>query len=309
MMKRFLLGCAACIVMGTGCTKDQNVFIQAPGTDTVWVSQVGTGNAISHLADTLATQPSSDSIDLSQTSTLAIGGMRVILPAAWQTAAGAVFTGRAALQAVLMQKTGDWIRNFIPTAYGGKLIRTDAILYISVREGNSTLQPAGTMRLSIPAKSGFEMDSLFSGGYSGNQLQWTGTETYSYFSESPDSVTFATAQTGWLMYGTPLPDTVNTNAQLIVTLPNQFTNANSAVFCLLKGYPALVSLKGDYSSKTFIGSSLPAGSNATIITLTYTGGTFYLGTKNITLATGAFAVAISPTIETLPSLTAYLEQL
>ena len=108
---------------------------------------------------------------------------------------------------------------------------------------------------------------------------------------------------------TRLADTVNTNAQLAVALPNQFTNANSAVFCWLKDYSSVVSLTGNYASRTFIANNLPVGESATIVALTLTGGLLYMGTKTVTLASGSQLVSVSSTIETLPSVLAYLEQL
>jgi hypothetical protein len=262
------------------------------------------------MADTLRSQPATDSVSLSQGDSVSISGMQIVVSAGWQTAAGTPFTGRASLQATLLESPGAWIRNFAPTTYGGKLVHTDAILQFSLQSGNTSLQPTGTTLLSIPVSgSAIEMDSLFVGGYSGDLLQWTGTIPNSYFLQTPGQVSFTTPKTGWLMYGVPLSDTVNTNAQLVVTLPNEFTNANSAVFCLFKGYSALVSLTGDYASKTFTGSNLPAGSSATIISLTLTGGTFYLGVQDVTLTAGSLAISISPGIQTLSSLTASLEQL
>jgi hypothetical protein len=310
MMMRLLIGLGLCMLMEPGCTKDQNEFIPAPGTDTVWVTQVTPGDAVMHLADTLSSIPSTVSVDLSLSDSVTISGMRLNLPAGWQTAAGAPFTGQATLQASLLQSPGGWIRNFIPTTYGGRLVRTNAVLNFSVQAGGVSLQPTGTVLVSIPTTgSMFEMDSLISGSYSGSLLQWTGMVDYSYFQQTSGEVSFAMRQTGWLMYGTPLPDTVNANNQLVVSLPNQFTNANSAVFCWLSGYSSLVSLTGNYASKTFMANNLPAGSPVTIISITLTGGTFYLGTQNVTLTNGTLSVSISPNIQTLSSLTSYLEQL
>ena len=312
------------MLTGAGCTKDQNEFIQAPGTDTVWVTQVGSGDAITQLSDTLSVAPSSVSVNLSQLDSVAIGGMQVVLSAGWQTAAGASFSGQATLQASLLQSPGAWIRNFVSTTYGGKLVSTAAVLNLSVQEsasavlnvsaqtGAASLQPTGTVLISIPSSgSALEEDSLFSGnaGNAGNGLQWTGILNYNYFEETPTEVSFATPQTGWLMYGTLLSDTINTNARLVVTLPNEFTNANSAVFCLLKGYTSVAALKGDFASKTFIGSNLPSGAAVTIVTMTYTGGVIYLGTKDVTLANGTLTVSISPNIQTVSSLLSFLEQL
>lgn len=321
-MKKFLTVLGLWMLAGTGCTKDQNEFIQSPGTDTVWVTQVGAGDVIVQLADTLSVTPSGVSVTLSQSDSVTIAGMQLVLPSGWQTAAGASFSGPATLQASLLQTPGAWIRNFVSTTYGGKLVRTDAVLNISVQEGapavlnisaqagGAALQPTGTVLVSIPSQgSVLQEDSLFGGGYSGNTLQWTGILNYNYFEQTPSEVSFATPQIGWLMYGTLLSDTVNTNAQLVVTLPNEFTNANSAVFCLLNGYASVAALKGDVPSKTFIANDLPVGAAATIVTLTYTGGVIYLGTKNVTLTNGTLAVSISPNIQTLSSLLSFLEQL
>lgn len=305
-MKKLFTGLGLWMLTGVGCTKDQNEFIQAPGTDTVWVTQVGTGDAIVRLADTLSVTPASVSVNLSQRDSVTVSGMQVVLSAGWQTTAGASFSGQATLQASLLQSPGAWIQNFVATTYGGKLVQTAAVLNISVQTGGASLQPTGTVLVSIPSPgSALQEDSLFSG----NGQQWTGILNYNYFEQTPTGIIFATPQTGWLMYGTLLSDTVNTNAQMVVTLPNEFTNANSAVFCLIKGYASVAALNGDFASKTFIGSNLPAGAAATIVTLTYTGGVIYMGTKDVTLASGTLAVSISPTIQTVSSLLSFLEQL
>ena len=312
MIKRLLTGgTLACVLAAGGCTKDQNEFIADPGTDTVWVSQVTSSDVVTRLADTLSTPAPSSSVNLSTSDTVSSGGLQVYFTPGWQTASGTAASGNATLSAILLQGPGSWIRNFVSTTYGGKPVQANEVMQVSFQSGSTTLQPTGVVFVTFPYNDGgiFEQDSLWGGANAGGVVQWNNPIEYSYLSQDATQISFATPQTGWLLYGMPLADTVNTNAELAVALPNQFTNANSAVFCWLKDYSSVVSLTGNYASRTFIANNLPVGKSATIVALTLTGGLLYMGTKTVTLASGSQLVSVSSTIETLPSVLAYLEQL
>ena len=318
-MKPFLTGLCTCLLMIlTGCTKDSSQFIASPLSDTAWVQQILPANAIAHLSDTLHINPVSDSVNLLMGDTATLSGIQYVFPAGgWETETGVAFQGTALLQDLLLQKPGDWIRNFVSTSYQGKPIQTSAVVYFNVSSGSETLKPTSQVLVTFPVSNPSQTDSLFSGSYTDNTLQWSGTIPGVYGSRGKTNVdgfvqyaqTFGTQQTGWLMSGMESSDSLNNGSKLVVVLPNQFSNANSAVFCLLKDLPAVVMLTGDYSTRTFIGSNLPVGATANIITLTFTGNSFYLGTQTLTLENGAVAVSVNPSLATLPSLIQYLQQL
>jgi hypothetical protein len=293
-----------------GCNKDVSRFTPTPFADTDWVQQILPSSAVSLLADSLSLPPFVDSVQLAGADTVSLVDMQCILPdSGWVTAYGTSYTGGAQVSALLLNRPGEWIRQFASTVYQGTLIQTGALLYLSVSADGALLRPSLPIRVSFPTTATFPEADIYTGGYDQTLLQWTSLVSGNSLTMAQDTVYLATTQTGWLLCGGPLAASTRAPGTVVVTLPNGFSNANTAVFCLIPGSRALAYLRGDPNSRTFAASGLPAGTNATLFSLTLTGNTFYLGTRVITLSSGETTYNISPGLESLSDITSFLEHL
>lgn len=297
-----------CVVF-SGCDKDVNAFIPTPISDTAWVQQIPASGAIGDLEDTLRLTPAVDSIQLSRTDTLSLDGMQCILPGSgWTTGSGTSYTAGAQVRGLLLNKPGDWIRQFLSTTVPGALAHTRAVVYLAVTAQGTTLETSGQVKVSFPVQDTFQGDSVWTGDYTKNLLQWTAVVPgASLVNGLQNTLTLTTPSLGWLLCGAPTSG--GAAGSLTVALPNTFSNANTAVFCLFASDRALVYLQGDYASRTFIASGLPSGVAATLISLSFTGHTFYLGTQSVTLAPGPTTINLAPGLQSLAYITSYLEQL
>lgn len=297
---------AICALL-TGCAKDINEFTPSPITDTAWVQQISPSDAVALLADTLRLSPVVDSIGLGGADTLFLDSLQCIVPfQGLETAPGLVYTGAAEVRCLLLDKPGDWLRASMGTTFQGKAVKTGAALYVSFTAHGAPLQPTGTVQISFLSPNPFPEDSVWTGAYAQYLLQWTAPVTGASLTTTQNIVTLTTPTLGWLLCGAPL---AGTTGSLTVTLPNSFSNANTAVFCVLPDDRALVPLRGDAGTRTFVTSGLPGGAGATIVSLTFTGDAFYLGTQPVTLAAGPTMVNLAPALQSLPYITSYLEQL
>ena len=305
-------GLYICFVLGictllTGCAKDINEFTPSPITDTAWVQQISPADAVALLADTLRLSPLVDSIALGGADTLFLDSLQCIVPfRGLETTYGSVYTGVAEVQCLLLDKPGNWLRAFMGTTFQGKTIQTDAALYISFTANGALLRPTGPIGISFFSTDPIPEDSVWAGAYTQYLLEWTAPVAGATVTATQNIVTLTTPTLGWLLCGAPLS---GTTGSLTVTLPNSFSNANTAVFCVLPDDRALAPLQGDPGARTFVASGLPGGARATIISLTFTGDAFYLATQSVTLASGPNAVNLTPALHSLTYITSYLEQL
>jgi hypothetical protein len=224
-----------------------------------------------------------------------------------ETAQGAAYTGAAAVQCLLLDKPGDWIRAYMGTTFQGKVIKTDVALYVSFTAQGTPLRPSGTIQVSCALQQAtLQTDSVWTGDYTQYLLQWTSPVKGASANTTQNILTLTTPTLGWLFCGEPLDAATGT---VTVTLPNSFSNANTAVFCVLPDERVVAPLRGDPDTRTFVASGLPGGVAATVISLTFTGDSFYLAAQNLTLVTGPVTVNLTPTLQSLAYITSYLEQL
>jgi hypothetical protein len=290
-MRRYHIGLWLIIGSLTGCTKDVAQFSPASLADSAWVQQVPASSAVARLRDTLQYSLSADTLLLAQTDTLSLGKFSCILPGSgWTTGQGTAYSGTAVVRARLFDKPGEWIRLFAGTLPGGVPVGTDALVYLDVTTGGAALTPTDTVRFD-----GNGDDSLWTGGYGQNTLQWN----------VPGSAP-GTLRTGWFLFGTTVP---GTGAALTITLPQAFSNANTAVFCWMPGKRVLACLSGAYSTRSFTVSGLPADDQAIVLSITLSGSAYYLGLQPVPLSDGEASVALVPGLRSLAYITNYLEQL
>lgn len=289
MIKNRRLHIVSWLIVLTGCTKDVAQFSPTPLSDTAWVQQVSASAAVAGLRDTLRYAIATDTVQLSQTDTLLLGSISCILPGSgWTTGQGSSYTGAAIVRARLFDKPGELIREFAGTLVQGSPVSVDAVVYLEVTVGGAALTPKDTIGFTTG-------DSLWSGDYEQNSLQWNTPG-------GPPGV----LHTGWFLFGSTAPGGVNT---LTVTLPSGFSNANTAVFCWMPGKRVLSLLQGDYNTRSFATPGMPTDSQATIVSLTSTGAGYYLGAQTATISGGQVSVALTPGTQTLGYITSYLEQL
>jgi hypothetical protein len=300
------LALIACTLLA-GCDKDVNEFTPSPVTDTTWVQQISNSSAVVSLADTLQLSPLTDSIELSEADTVFLDSIQcVVPPGGLAMASGSPYTGVAEVQCLLLDKPGDWVRAFMGTTFQGKLIKTGAALYVSITAQGVSLQPTQTVELSFLLQNPFQGQTVWSGAYTQHLLEWKTAVSSASLTSAQNIITLTTPTLGWFLYGALLdPGT----GSLTVTLPTSFSNANTAVFCVLPDDRALAVLQGDAGTRTFVASGLPGGVNATIVSITFTGDVFYLASQTVTLASGSTEVRLTPAVQSLTYITSYLEQL
>ncbi|TDX01038.1 hypothetical protein [Dinghuibacter silviterrae] len=305
--RTFIIGWAICSSILPGCSKDINEFTPSVVVDTAWVQQITSANAVAKLSDTLQLSPASQTVQLPSTDTLSIDGMTCPLSGLTWTGTTA-YTGAAQVQGLLVEKPGEWIRQFLSATYQGKPIQTGAALFLSVTGGGNTLEPNGYLTIFIPVQDSVDVDGIWSGGYTPPFLQWAAPVSGASVTDTATGLKLTTPATGWLLCGRPFSG--DTSASVTAILPNSFSNANSAVFCLLPAQHLLVGLKGQPSTRTFTVSGLPAGAAAILVSLSYAGNsTYYLGTASFNLGSGTSTEFMTPSLQTLSSLISYLEQL
>lgn len=274
----------------TGCAKDVTQFSPTPLSDTAWVQQVPANSAVARLRDTLQIPIPADTVLLSHTDTLALGALQCILPGTgWFDGQGLVYTGAATVRARLFAKPGEWIRQFAGTLIQGVPIGADALVYLDVSVNGSALSPIDTIWFQAGG------DSLWSGGYAQNTLQWN----------IPGGLP-NTLHTGWFLFGASVPGGA---ATLTVTMPSGFSNANTAVFCWMPDKRVLAVLQGDYNTRSFTASGLPVDDRSTVVCITSTGSGYYLAVQPVALTGGQISVTPGPGLQTLGYITSYLEQL
>ena len=82
-------------------------------------------------------------------------------------------------------------------------------------------------------------------------------------------------------------DTLNFNNSFRVSLPEAFTNVNTAVYVAFKNLNSVVALSGNASAKAFVttGRGLPMGKAVTVITMSYIKDKFYFAKHEVTIQT------------------------
>lgn len=338
------MGCLGMLFL-TACTKELsdnfNLYAGSPLNDTVWTKNVLSSSSVNNLFDDLLPRSIIDSFNVSMGSTLHYGdttlhyGDSTSLVFSPGSCIGSGSSGvpadNALVEIMPLKRKGDFIRTFRPTTTSnGSILETGGGFFIRVSKDGKEL----TLAAGIPFTINFNdvdtpkqsMQVFY--GREGVPAPFKGIDTsfswirdydttalpiWSKFSNNPLVPSYMGYQLNsknlrWVMAGKYIDSTLPKTKLTAILSPN-FTNKNTAVFAVFNNQKTVVSLRGDYPSRSFFANNIPLKSSVRLISISKIGSDYYLGVTDISSVAFVTHYTIVPYKLNLKDLIIYLNNL
>lgn len=243
------------------------------------------------------------------------------------SAATTPLTPKLRVQVTYLKRKGDFIRYGKPTMSYDYLLQSGGSFNIVLTTQNGvpvSLAPGISFKIkyrnaapSNDMKFFYETNTWVNGADSA--VTWTQGNGQSQGSVSTWQQFDTASQTiikGYEMFSSRLNwvncdyfnDTSQPYTRMNVSLPLNFTNANTNVYAVFKSKNIVAGLNSEASSKTFYLKRMPIGSEIVLVTVSKIGNDYYLGKKEATIS-NANLISVSPEPKSLTDISNYLNSL
>lgn len=333
-MKQAILILSVIVVLVSCRKENSNEFFPYPGNelnDTNWYSIVPSNAKVRQLDSIFNEAPFTDSIHLMQGGTLTFndspGKIRIYFPPYFTMIPGTLIQGKVKLEVKLLKRKGDMIKTDKPTMSYGSLLVTGGALHIRATYNGQELQMAQGVKLDIEiiTKMSDNVPSQNMKIFYGKENAYpsTAVQTFTWL-PSTDSLNivwsfmdstsqrngyaFQSTRFGWVNCDY-FSDSTQPRTKAVVTLPPNFTNANTNVYAVLHSPDDIVAqLMGDAVAKNFSINNIYTGKVTTFISISYIDGNLYLGSAQTTI-TPNMNVNIVPQQKTKQQVESFLDNL
>lgn len=328
-MKYFVqcIGFAAVLFLSS-CVKDTDEFIadanQIIGPDVTWYSSVSGWMPANVLKNSLNINADIDSISdvsIENTITTNSGLECTIDPNSFVDASDLPISGSIAIESKLITKKGDFIKMSRPTISENKILVSAGAFFIQATKSGKQLKLANGKSIRLKYKSSganlyphltlFNIDETDPEKMNciENADTLSGVNKIYY---SADEYQIKTNKLSWAncyheqdVTGLPL-------TKISLTLPVNYTNANTLAYVIFNSQNTVIPLKGDISTKKFKSISIPVGISARVVTITKEGNFYYLGNYSFTTndsVSGYQSISVTPTKKSFQYITEFLDNL
>jgi hypothetical protein len=331
----FVTGCLSMLFL-TACNKELSDnftnYSGHPLNDTIWLRNVPSTAAVHELAHLLAPDLIIDSFETTKDTTLKYGDSLEVTFTAGScvSSTGAPATGKVKLEIFRIRKKGDFIKAFVPTASNGYPLESAGSFFIRVsREGKElALAPGATVKIRFSDIEDIKPNMTVFYGRESSPLPIAGIDTAFTWIKDNDTAALRTfqksgqGQTGGTIKGYEMisknlrwinadkfNDTSKPKTKITAILPLNYTNKNTAAFAVFTDQRTVMSLKGDYNSRSFAAANIPIGTKLKIVTLSRIGDDLYLGTKDVNDVGTSVYYQITPEKKSLKDILSFLNGL
>lgn len=280
------------------CQKDLDYVVADPnqpsGPDTSWVSAINPTLPVAQLLNSLKPDHETDSAQINFGATsnlLTSSGLSIRLRGGLLVnGSNTPVTGTILAETQFLQRKGDFIRMNIPTLSNGQLFESHGAFFLRFTQAGAELRLGQQQSIQV--------------GYNdpqaqlGTKLFFGETQPTAAFNWVPaidSTVNFVTVATNqsylvntnalrWIQNAKPFDTAGRQMTRLAVSLPAQYTNANTAVFLVFNNYRMVLPLFGNPAVKKFTSASLPANERVTAVVISKMGNDYFYGQQELTTA-------------------------
>lgn len=304
------------VMMLAGCEKSFENFSPTPSPgDTLWsVSNTAT-LSINEFHQALSLPPLSDSFNLLTGGTIVFNSnTRIEIPAAAFTSGGTALDGKGHIELNLLKRKGDLIRFRRPTTSNGYLLQSGGVLNINVKKNGQPLQllPNKTIQISFEDNS----PTPLMRGFYGVPAGANSFDNFNWLPIQDSSLEVLSTLTGYRIITSRLQwincdfftDTVALKSRTVLSMPRDFTNANTSAFIVFKNIRAVMQFSSDAANRIWKTEKVPVGNDVLYVTITRKKDEYWLGTRDAT--TGPFQnIHMVPEKKTLQAINSFLDSL
>lgn len=329
-MKAILVIVTCLSVVVLSCSKENsNQFIPYANygiNDTNWYSVVPQSARVRQLDSVFAIHPVGDSVTVANGGTLYLGdSIRIDLPPGFCAGGAGTTIQKVRVEVILLRSKGDMVKTDRPTMSYEKLLVTGGALHIrATYNGQPVAMAQGKMiKISIITKMSNSNPSQNMHVFYGKEDAYPSTavqtftwipwqDTASWVNSYQDSsglkgYQFFANRFGWINCDY-FSDTTQPRTKVSVTLPPNFTNANTNVYAVLLSPDIVAQLMPNPVSKTFDINNIYVGKVAVFVSLSYIDGNLYLGIKQETIGNN-MTVNLTPVQKTKAEIETFLQTL
>ena len=295
--------------------------------DTVW-SVSNNGKAVNIELPSLTAAPMVDSFTLSTGGTVNFPeNLSLLFPPNCVSTTAAPLTNKLRVAVTHLRKKGDFIRYGKPTMSYDYLLQTGGSFNIILTTQNGVpvnLAPGISFKIkyrnaapSNDMKFFYETSWMYNGMDStstwvqGNSQGQGSISTWQQFDTATQTII-----KGYEMFSAKLRwincdffnDTSQPYTRMNVSLPLNFTNANTNVYAVFKNKNIVAGLTSEMISRTFYLRKIPIGSEVILVTVSKIGNDYYLGKKEATV-NNANLVTVNPEPKSLSDISNFLNSL
>lgn len=257
---------------------------------------------------------------------------QIILPAnGYTNSSGVALTGSLFVDAVLLSKKGDYVRNLLPSTTASAIVEYGAnSFYLSLRKNDLTeAKLAGGSFITVSAKdTTAQTTQLLSFSETilplnnDNPLRWFVNTNASNGSlqlknslpisayGSRKGFEISTNKTGNYITTAKPYNPPSTTSRVDVVMPANFTNKNTIVFAVFENKNIVLRLTPDPNNKTYYYNAMPATERVNFVSVSLIDNKIYYGSNAVTITPNG-VYKVNPANEPITStkLKAYLDLL
>jgi hypothetical protein len=248
------------------------------------------------------------------------GPIALVIPErSCQGAGSAPASGAVRIELTLLRTKGEFIRNSKPTGFGQNPVHTSAIANVRILQNGQELQLKSGATVLISYADSYPLGNLnifYADAPATDRpyIDWTYTTDGSYATAftRPNPGAIGQYITGydlrlkalrWVNCG-KVADTTRPD-RISVTLPLTFTNANTALFIVLRDSPSVIQMDADPHHEYFHTSRVPDGQKVMAVSISYINGDYFVGSTEALSADG-LNIGVKPQKKTLGELLEFL---
>lgn len=319
------------MMMAVSCSKENsNEFHPYPDkeiNDTNWYSVVPQAARVRQLDSIFAIHPLTDSVNVANGDTIHLDSIDVIFPPNFCTGAGGATVAKAKIEIIMLRTKGDMVRVDRPTMSYDRLLVTGGALNIrATYNGLPVSMAQGKMiRIAMITKMSNTTPSQNMRVFYGKEDAYpaTAVQTFTWVPSDSGSTSFvqgftdtATGLKGYEFFSNRFgwvncdyfSDTTQPRTKVSISLPTNFTNANTNVYAVFQNPDIVAQLIGNPVTKTFNINNIYVGKVVTFVTMSYIDGKLYFGSKLVTIAPN-MNLNITPELKTKQQIELFLQSL
>ncbi|MES2004460.1 MAG: hypothetical protein V4450_08055 [Bacteroidota bacterium] len=338
-MKKYLL-ILVCLpaVLFTACKKELSdnftTYTNHPLNDTVWVRNLVNTASIHDFFDASFPNVIVDSFNAVTGATLHYGdSLEIEIKGGTCIGPGTLGTpqGNVRIEILQLKRKGDFIKTFRPTTTAnGSLLESGGGVFIRMFKDdkeltlatNSTIKikfsDIDTAKTNMQAFYGKENFPVPPKGID-TAFSWVRDYDTSYLPtwSKPSNNPLVPSYYGYELNSKNLRwitadryiDSTQAKTKVTAILSPNYTNKNTAVFAVFAKQKTVVSLKGDYPSRSFFANNIPLKSAIKLVSVSKIGSDFYLGVKDISSVATVTSYTILPEKKSLSDILNFLNNL
>lgn len=321
------------VVLAASCSREySNQFYPYDNNelnDTNWYSNVPVAAKVRQLDSILALPEISDSISAGGGELKLGDSIKITFPPSFCTGGGIPVgtTPMVKVSVTILDTKGAMIRADKPTMSYEKLLVTGGAAHISVTYKGSpvTMVPGKSIKMNIITRMSNATPSNDMKVFYGKEDAYpvTAVQPFTWI-PSQDSLTsgvsrfqdsssglkgyeFFSTRFGWVNCDY-FADTTLARTKAMVTLPVNFTNANTNVYAVVKSPDIVAQLYPDQASKSFVIPKIYVGKIVTFVSLSYIQDKLYLAFQEVTI-TPNMTISLHPAEKSKKEILQYLSNL